>query len=483
MTARVGAVLLALCLLVPSSGAGQTRRTLEGIDAWVTERMQATRLPGLALAIVQNDRVVLLRGFGRASPDGTPVTSRTPFVIGSLSKAITAVAVLQLVQRRRIDLDDPVGTYLRWVQDPSEVGGRIRILHLLHHTSGFSAVDGRRFFETPSGTEAEVLRSYRELRPVRPAGEAFEYSNVNYNLLGALVERVSGEPLADFLERGVFEPLHMEHTFLDEASARAAGLAVGYRYWYGRPVPADDLPYLPGYVASAYMVSTAEDLSHFLISQLREGRYAGARVLRPASIREMQRSAVDAGEGRGQYAMGWYVTEWDGTRVVWHPGDVPNYRAAAVLAPDDGWGIAVLMNASSVLDAGGLDAIAPGVLAILEGREPRVREDRSPYVLLLGFGFLLLLLQAGRLVRWLLRLRRPWDPSRGRRISRIVIALGIDVLVAGAILALPQLLEIPFRTLLVYQPDVTLPYLAAAALAVGWCALRTLLDTLRELHE
>ena len=120
---------------------------LNCIEDHVTAVRRDLRLPGLALAIVQNDQVIYQHGFGKANPLGRPVTPQTPFILGSLSKSFTALAILQLVEAGQIDLDAPVQRYLPWfhLADP-DASARITIRHLLIHTSGISRYTGRRYW-------------------------------------------------------------------------------------------------------------------------------------------------------------------------------------------------------------------------------------------------------------------------------------------------------------------------------------------------
>src|SRR5215212_2650030 len=116
------------------------------IDAYVQAKMQAARVPGLALGIVQGDQIVHLKGFGTTDPSGRPVTPQTPFIIGSTTKSMTAVAIMQLVEAGKLELDAPIQRYLPWfhVADP-DASARITIRHLLNHTSGLPTTTGGEF--------------------------------------------------------------------------------------------------------------------------------------------------------------------------------------------------------------------------------------------------------------------------------------------------------------------------------------------------
>ena len=172
-------------------------RSYDAIDAYIDEQMYRLHIPGGALAIVEADQIVHLRGFGYARPGGETPTPQTPFFIGSLTKSITALAVMQLVEAGKIELDVPVQRYLPWfrVADP-QVSKQMTVRHLLNQTSGLSFMSSQLslavFDDCPDANERQV-RALSTLKITRPVGSQCEYSNLNYNILGLIIEVASGE--------------------------------------------------------------------------------------------------------------------------------------------------------------------------------------------------------------------------------------------------------------------------------------------------
>src|SRR6266699_4851498 len=155
------------------------------IDAYVSTQMQANHIPGVALGLVHNDQVMHLRGFGSADQSGRAVTPDTPFILASVSKSFTALAVMQLVEAGKIELDAPVQRYLPWfrVADPV-ASARITLRHLLYHTSGIPGTDS-----APGKTTVEQqVRALSTVTLDRPVGSSFEYANANYQALGLIVQ-------------------------------------------------------------------------------------------------------------------------------------------------------------------------------------------------------------------------------------------------------------------------------------------------------
>ena len=238
--------------------------------------MKVQRIPGLALGIVRDDRIAYVRGFGKADDSGRPVTPRTPFIIGSLSKSFTAMAIMQLVEAGKVELDAPVQRYLPWFRVADEDASRaITVRHLLNQTSGLSTKTGRSFQGNGDTSDAALERTVRKLRTVEltaPVGKKHQYSTINYSVLGLIVQAVSGRSYESYVQTKILDPLQMRDSFTSQAAAEQHGLATGYHYWFGRPRAAE-LPYNRGLIPAGYLISSAADMTHYLLAQLNGGRY------------------------------------------------------------------------------------------------------------------------------------------------------------------------------------------------------------------
>jgi len=332
------------------------------VDAYVRRQMKDARIPGLALGIVHDGHVVHLRGFGRADDSGRAFTPQTPFFIGSNSKSFTALAVMQLVEAGKVDLDAPVQRYIPWlrVADP-EASAQITIRHLLNQTSGLTERAGRGATLAAGMHPLEpAVRALATTRLARSPGAAFEYSNLNYTTLGLVVEMAAAEPFEAYLKRHIFEPLSMHHTYTVIEDAKRDGLASGYRYWFGFPVAFDAPPH-GSTVPAGGIISTAEDMSRYLSMYQSGGRYHGQVVLSRAGIAEMMRPGPPVKRGAfagAGYGMGWFTGPWGGVDASYHPGDEPGAHAGMALVPHGNLGVVVLFNVGT--HGGAL----PGLLAI-----------------------------------------------------------------------------------------------------------------------
>jgi CubicO group peptidase (beta-lactamase class C family) len=240
--------------LTPAEGTSTATPGFAAIDRFVRSEMDAQRIPGLALGIVHGDRIVHVRGFGEADSSGRAVSPETPFIIGSLSKSVTSLAVMQLVEAGKVDLDASVQRYIPWFRVAGEeASARITVRHLLNHTSGLSTKTGRSFQGNGDTSDGALERAVRKLRTVQltmPVGATYQYSTINYSVLGLVVQTVSGQSYERYIQEHIFGPLDMGHSFTSEADAEPQGLATGHHYWFGRPAAAD-LPYNRGLLPPA----------------------------------------------------------------------------------------------------------------------------------------------------------------------------------------------------------------------------------------
>src|SRR5579872_2498199 len=344
------------------------------VDGYIESRREFGRIPGVAIAVVRGDQIVYMRGYGTADPQGRAVTPQTPFVLGSLTKAFTALAVMQLVEQGEIELDQPARRYIPWFRVADERASEaITVRQLLNQTSGLTRYAGRRLLtDADDGDEAleRHVRALADVRLSRPPGAGYEYSNANYTTAGLIVQIVSGQTYENYIRQKVFMPLEMRRSFVSQTEAEQGGLACGYRIWFGRPVPAPHLPFIRGELPAAYLCASAEDMGHWLIVHLNEGRFGETALLSPGGMATLHEPPA-----RGWYAMGWSQSRLGNVHTLVHLGEVPNFRAQAVLAPGENLGVVSLINVDTQLDESRIAGLAEGVMAILVGQAPSQPAD------------------------------------------------------------------------------------------------------------
>ncbi len=359
---------LVISLFMPSfvgKAQDDNKLDLQAIDAFLQAQVKANRLPGLAVAIVQGDQIVFAKGYGNAAP-GKPVTPQTQFYIGSVTKGFTALAIMQLVEQGKLELDAPIQKYLPWfkVADPT-ASSQITIRHLLNHTSGLSEV-GDPHVDAFATSHEEQVRLLADVRPTAPVGTKFQYYNPNYRVLGLLIEQVSGESYSDYMDKNVFGPLGMLSTTTDPAEAPE--LAQGYARAFGFALPRSQASIrIPGAVSSGGIITTAEDMARYLLAQLHNRQADGTQMLAPESLAAMRTppAGVDT-----EYGMGWMVVE-NGNTIA-HGGATEYFQSFVAFGLKEEIGVVTLYNQDSLENMiFENDAIRNGLLAFLNGKTPQ----------------------------------------------------------------------------------------------------------------
>ena len=423
------------------------RATDAQIEAFLAEQVRDAGYPGASFAIVRDGRVTHSGGIGIANAEGRRVTADTPFVIGSLSKAITATALMQLVEAGRVNLDAPVTRYLTDFAVDGPGADRITLRHLLHHTSGLPPLAN-----SLSGSVTTLAAQVAALRSVPLASEPgsnVAYSNANYNVIGLVVERVSGQPFGSYVAETIFGPLGMDHSHVDLDPAKADGLTDAHRFWFGIPTGGEPL-WRPDFLPSGWLVSSADDIGRFLAANLGGGVVDGTRLLSSEGIAELHRGAVDA--GRGSYGMGWFDGTIGGTRIVSHSGSTTDMASAMYLAPDEDLGIVVLFNGQSVvyelLHKG--EAIVEAAMAKLVG-EPAGGTLGALYPAFTAAVALMVAMQLRGIVRAVRRVRHGEPVVRpvlgSRSIGVAAAALSLLVVPAYVLWTTPETLGAPWSVL------------------------------------
>lgn len=419
------------------------------LNDYINAKRRSLCLPGLSIGIVQDNEIVSLRGFGRADQTGHPVTPQTPFIIGSLSKSITALAIMQLFERDQLELDAPVQHALPWFRvADAQASVQITVRHLLTHTSGISRYAGRELLSGDGiGTMEQRVRELVTLKLTSPVGTTYQYSNTNYLILGLIVQTVSGQSYTSYVQHHIFAPLEMHHSYTSEQEARQHGLATGYRWWFGWPLPAR-MPYLADALPAAYLISCAEDIAHYLLALLNDGCYGGVSVISPESLAEVWRPEVTITPSR-RYAKGWQIASLDGVPIITHGGEVANYRAEIIIVPERKLGVVVLANCNNGLVAQlGLDRIAPDVVRLLLDKPlPLHRVTLRRFYILVDLVIIVLSVLSFRSLL-----------QAVRRAGQLPGLVAVSQLVAPFILFrhLPKWTGTPWRMLRMYVPDVAL---------------------------
>ena len=332
------------------------------IDRFIQSEMEKNNIPGMALAIVHDNQTIYEKGFGKTS-NGQSVTPSTPFAIASLSKSITALAVMQLVESGKVKLDSPVTDYISIfkLNDPNVE--KITVRHLLNQTSGLAdSVFPEMAFRKQSDSLEDSIARMKTVKLLSYPGQKFHYHNPNYQILALLVEEVSGESFPNYLQKHIFQPLQMNDTYEVSNTTQFStfdNFSNGHIFLYGKPVSFKEPAWF--IEGDAGNVSTIEDMAKWLKMQLNGVTNEGKQLLSNDGIEQMHSAPTGTGSS---YGMGWTV---DGQKLS-HNGLLWTYYAEQVLIPKSDYGIVVLFNSglNSFVNYG---SITNGVTDILAGKD------------------------------------------------------------------------------------------------------------------
>lgn len=376
-----GWLLFLLLLLAPSGLPAQARSAdrFEQARAFIRRTMEEHDLPAVAVAVAKDGQIVWEEGFGWADLERrVPTTPQTMFSLASISKPMTATAIMRLVEEGRIDLDRPASTYLGEAQIHSHVWNPAgaTIGRVLSHTAGLP-LHYEFFYEGEEHrvrTTDEGIARYGIL--VFPPGEFFEYSNAGYGVLDRVLERASGRSYAEFMEAEVFQPLGMTRSRVSTGADLGEAAAVRYD-GENRPIPAYDFDHR----GASAVYSSAHDLVRFGMFHLGNRVKGKQPILRSTTRRAMQRIATP-GSGE-QYGLGWLVDDDHGYHRVYHDGDMPGVQTTLNLYPEENLAVVVLTNKYTGM-AGRIaqeiaGAMLPRFAATMREREAQAAASPAPH--------------------------------------------------------------------------------------------------------
>jgi len=326
----------------------------EVLDAAITAQMDKHGLPGVAVAVIEGDEVVYLNGYGTAGKRG--MTPQTQMFIGSQSKSFTALIIAQLAEQGKIKLNAPVQQYIPWfeVADQS-YSAKITINHLLHHTSGLSE-SGYSVMLSANSTLEEATRSLAQAHPTAPLGKEFQYFNLGYDVLTYIIERVTGERYADYLQTNILNLLGMTLTTGDPATA--ADLARGHTRLFGFALPMAQQ--VRDYeIGSGFIVSTVEDMAKYALAMKSEAN----GLVSPEMYRLMMNP------GLGAYGMGWHIV--DNGAKIFHGGANETFATRVNIYPKADRAFVLLINEGHQVDHFiSSDQLMKTVEAVVLGQTP-----------------------------------------------------------------------------------------------------------------
>lgn len=353
---RIRAIpLLVALLLAPLPGLQAQEAPLTGLDEFMSEVMNTWKAPGIAVAVVKDDSVVLAKGYGiRDIRTGEPLDQESLFAVASTSKAFTSAALGMLVDQGVLSWDDPVTDHLPGFQlyDPYATR-EITIRDLLSHRGGLPRGD-RLWYASPFSRE-EIIRRVRHLEPAWSFRAQYGYQNIMFITAGEVIEAITGISWDDFLRNGIFEPLGMERSrTTTRGITELPNVATPHAIIDGevRAIGWRDFDNLGG---AGAVNSSAWDMAQWIRLQLGGGVYGGRRILSDSVLKEMHTPQTVIRMGKNTetlfpethlqaYGLGWTLQDYRGRKLVRHGGSLDGMRTHVGMIPEEGLGVVVLTN-------------------------------------------------------------------------------------------------------------------------------------------
>ncbi|UKS29350.1 beta-lactamase family protein [Paenibacillus sp. HWE-109] len=352
----IAALLNAALFIPPASyateqkgGPSDPKETEAFIDSFFNRADIQAKLAGAVIAVVKDDRTLLAKGYGYADAERQTAVDpdQTLFRLASLSKTFTATAVMQLAEQHQVDLDRDIGGYLNGLRIPNITGAPLTLKHLMTHTSGFDQTEA----ETDEGAPQDVypLEAFvKDNLPtvIRKPGEAFRYDNYAYDLLGFIVQNVSGKPFDEVVVDRIFTPLGMTDSYLTLTPDVQKRLAVPHD-GAGEPLP--QYATFPNNSPDGGLISTGADMARFMQAELNGGKLGEASILSAQSIRDMQQLDVSIhpdipGVGYGFESS--FPEYANGQTVVDKAGVSSGFQAQMWLLPERKTGLFIALNSA-----------------------------------------------------------------------------------------------------------------------------------------
>lgn len=326
----------------------------DSIDGYVGRALPEWKIPGVAVCVVKDGKVVFMKGYGvKETGTNDKVDENTLFMIGSNSKAFTATALAILEAEKKLSLDDKVQKWLPdfKLYDPW-VAKEANIKDLLCHRLGFETFQGDFTFFDSDLTTVEMREKFGRIKPLYSFRSKWGYTNAAFMTAGEIIPKVTGKTWAEFLYEKIFTPLGMNNTLaLSKDIATAPNKASAHTVWnselkkvaYGRIDP----------MAPAGAISSSvNDLSKWVMVQLNKGKLGDREVIPAAAIAKTWQPNSILGNGGTQfntghfalYGLGWFLEEYNGKKIVSHTGGVNGFVTSVTLIPEEKLGIVVLTN-------------------------------------------------------------------------------------------------------------------------------------------
>jgi CubicO group peptidase (beta-lactamase class C family) len=348
-------VVVALLASATTIAAQQQKEPFPGFDAYVNASLKAWKVPGASVALVRNDSVIYVKGYGvREVGKPAPVDEHTIFAIGSSSKAFTSAAVAMLVDSGKVNLDATATTYLPGFQLYDTYATReITVRDLLSHRSGLAR--GELIWYGSGYDRDEILRRVRYLPPSWSFRSQFGYQNIMFLAAGQVVAKVTGESWDDFIKQRIFQPLGMTSSSTSISALKGVADLAAPHADVNDTVRAIPYRNIDNIAPAGAVNSNAVDMAQWLKLQVGDGKFGGKQLISKRMVDEMHSpqtvirldptwNAMNPSAHMMAYGLGWFLSDYEGKYLVQHGGNIDGMTALVAMLPEEKFGIVILSN-------------------------------------------------------------------------------------------------------------------------------------------
>jgi CubicO group peptidase (beta-lactamase class C family) len=337
-------------LVTIAQNANRSRFITDSLDNYISRSLTNWRVPGAAVCVVKDGRIVLRKGYGiKELGQATKVDENTLFMIGSNTKAFTATALTLLQAQRKLSLDDKVTKYLPDFKLDNKAATEMATLRdLLSHRIGFGTFQGDFTYWTSDLTRKDVLERMSRVKAQYPFRGRWGYTNAAYLAAGEVVEKIAGKPWETYVKETFLTPLGMSSTLtLSKDLATSFNKSAAHTLIDGR-LAAIPYPQIDNLAPAGSMSSSANDMSKWILALLNNGKAGTKEVIPAAAVYNTRQAQILVGNeddgGFSAYGLGWFLQAYAGHRLVMHTGGVNGFVSSVTLVPDQNLGIVILTN-------------------------------------------------------------------------------------------------------------------------------------------
>lgn len=337
---------LAIALLVVLPFQDSAPDLTQTLEPALAELVEKHRLPGLAIGVVKDGRVIYAQGFGEKSRgSGKPITTKSIFHMASVSKPFTATAAMQLVEAGKLELDAPLTKCLPYFRLAEEESKTITVRQALTHTSGFPDVQDYEWDKPQhdAGAAERFVRSIAGEEMLFAPGGGSRYSNMAFDTMGDVIAKASGMSFDDYVRTHILEPLGMKSTSFIHSETPAEYRTQGHSTAFSERIdqaPCPVYPYNRRHAPSSTLNSNVEDMCRWMLANLANGELDGRRILEVESYEVMWSQDDDT----PTIGLSWFLADFGGRRFVNHSGGDTGFNSFCGLLPDESLGVVAMVN-------------------------------------------------------------------------------------------------------------------------------------------